>query len=321
MCVLRVSVSCVSCCRCEVCDYDQDDGRKTVSEQGVQRVTSKSKKETAQTEVQGPLRQTNTGAHENLTKGHRVRKTSQRRDARQVPKTHKTNTTNVCAQLLTHAVWCVSSVMWHVCAEGACACGWTTKDEAFAQRACNMHLPGQKTQQQQLLLLLQLHTQQQHTPHTHTPHTTHHTHHTHTHTTPTPHPHHTTPTPHPHHTHTTPTPHPHTTRTTHTRTRTHTPTPPHTDTLTKHAPKHHKSLVQWALCTRRFWREWYLQGQPVTDKEVGATRKRIATSFHFVFFSFNFHFAQNFSFSKHVVRRVMCNVCRIVCVMCVSCVC
>ena len=49
MCVLRVSVSCVSCCRCEVCDYDQDDGRKTVFEQGVQRVTSKSKKETAQT--------------------------------------------------------------------------------------------------------------------------------------------------------------------------------------------------------------------------------------------------------------------------------
>ena len=36
-------------CRCEVCDCDQDDNRKTVSEQGVQRVTSKSKKETAQT--------------------------------------------------------------------------------------------------------------------------------------------------------------------------------------------------------------------------------------------------------------------------------
>ena len=36
-------------CRCDVCDCDQDDGRKTVSEQGVQRVTSKSKKETAQT--------------------------------------------------------------------------------------------------------------------------------------------------------------------------------------------------------------------------------------------------------------------------------
>ena len=88
----------------EVCDCDQDDGRKTVSEQGVQRVTSKSKKETAQTQAQGPLRQTNTGAHENLTKGHRVRKTSARRNARQVPKTHKTNTTNVCAQLLT-ASW------------------------------------------------------------------------------------------------------------------------------------------------------------------------------------------------------------------------
>ena len=29
----------------KVCDCDQDDGRKTVSEQGVQRVTSKSKKE------------------------------------------------------------------------------------------------------------------------------------------------------------------------------------------------------------------------------------------------------------------------------------
>ena len=39
----------VKMCRCEVCDCDQDDGRKTVSEQGVQRVTSKSKKETAQT--------------------------------------------------------------------------------------------------------------------------------------------------------------------------------------------------------------------------------------------------------------------------------
>ena len=36
-------------CRCDVCDCDQDDGRKTVSEQGVQRITSKSKDETAQT--------------------------------------------------------------------------------------------------------------------------------------------------------------------------------------------------------------------------------------------------------------------------------
>ena len=33
-------------CRCDVCDCGQDDGRKTVSEQGVQRITSK---ETAQT--------------------------------------------------------------------------------------------------------------------------------------------------------------------------------------------------------------------------------------------------------------------------------
>ena len=33
-------------CRCDVCDCSQDDGRKTVSEQGVQRITSK---ETAQT--------------------------------------------------------------------------------------------------------------------------------------------------------------------------------------------------------------------------------------------------------------------------------
>ena len=94
----------VARCRCEVCDYDQDDGRKTVSEQGVQRVTSKSKKETAQTQAQGPLRQTNTGAHESLTKRHRVRKTSARGNARQVPKTHKTNTTNVCAQLLTQGL-------------------------------------------------------------------------------------------------------------------------------------------------------------------------------------------------------------------------
>ena len=61
-------------CRCEVCDCDQDDGRRTVSEQGVQRVTSKSKKETALTQAEGPLRQTNTGAHEKLTRGHRVRK-------------------------------------------------------------------------------------------------------------------------------------------------------------------------------------------------------------------------------------------------------
>ena len=52
-------------CRCDVCDCGQDDGRKTVSAQGVQRITSK---ETAQTKAQGPLRQTNTGAHENLTK-------------------------------------------------------------------------------------------------------------------------------------------------------------------------------------------------------------------------------------------------------------
>ena len=73
-------------CRCEVCDCDQDDGRNTVSEQGVQRVTSKSKKETAKKQAEGPLRQTNTGAHENLTKGHRLRKTSARRNARQVPK-------------------------------------------------------------------------------------------------------------------------------------------------------------------------------------------------------------------------------------------
>ena len=33
-------------CRCDVCDGSQDDGRKTVSEQSVQRITSK---ETAQT--------------------------------------------------------------------------------------------------------------------------------------------------------------------------------------------------------------------------------------------------------------------------------
>ena len=33
-------------CRCDVCDGSQDDGRKTVSEQNVQRITSK---ETAQT--------------------------------------------------------------------------------------------------------------------------------------------------------------------------------------------------------------------------------------------------------------------------------
>ena len=35
-----------ACCRCDVCDDSQDDGRKTVSEQSVQRITSK---ETAQT--------------------------------------------------------------------------------------------------------------------------------------------------------------------------------------------------------------------------------------------------------------------------------
>ena len=33
-------------CRCDVCDESQDDGRKTVSEPSVQRITSK---ETAQT--------------------------------------------------------------------------------------------------------------------------------------------------------------------------------------------------------------------------------------------------------------------------------
>ena len=33
-------------CRCDVCDGSQDDGRRTVSEQSVQRITSK---ETAQT--------------------------------------------------------------------------------------------------------------------------------------------------------------------------------------------------------------------------------------------------------------------------------
>ena len=36
-------------CRCDVCDYGQDDGHETVCEQGVQRITSKSKEETAQT--------------------------------------------------------------------------------------------------------------------------------------------------------------------------------------------------------------------------------------------------------------------------------
>ena len=54
-------------CRCDVCDYGQDDGRKTVSKQRVQRFTSKSEEETAQTQTQGPLRQTNTGAHEKPT--------------------------------------------------------------------------------------------------------------------------------------------------------------------------------------------------------------------------------------------------------------
>ena len=51
-------------CRCDVCDCGQDDGRKTVSEQGVQRITSKSKEETSQTQAQLPARQTHTGAHE-----------------------------------------------------------------------------------------------------------------------------------------------------------------------------------------------------------------------------------------------------------------
>ena len=36
-------------CRCDVCECGQDDGHETVSEQGVQRITSKSKEETAQT--------------------------------------------------------------------------------------------------------------------------------------------------------------------------------------------------------------------------------------------------------------------------------
>ena len=63
--VLRHNVALYLRCRCDVSDCGQDDGRKTVSEQGVQRITSK---ETAQTQAQGPLRQTNTGAHENLTK-------------------------------------------------------------------------------------------------------------------------------------------------------------------------------------------------------------------------------------------------------------
>ena len=98
-------------CRCDVCDSSQDDGRRTVSEQGVQCITSK---ETAQTQAQGPLRQTNTGSHENLTKGHRVRKTSARRNARQVPKIHQTNTTNVCAQLLTHSI-CYIFLFGNVC--------------------------------------------------------------------------------------------------------------------------------------------------------------------------------------------------------------
>ena len=68
--------------------------RMTVARQSLNRAYSVSK-ETAQTYAQGPLRQTNTGVHKNLTKGHRVRNTSARRNARQVPKTHKTNTTNV----------------------------------------------------------------------------------------------------------------------------------------------------------------------------------------------------------------------------------
>ena len=78
--------------------------RMTVARQSLNKaysVSHQNQKETAQTQAQGPLRQTNTGAQENLTKGHRARKTSARRNARQVPKTHKTNTTNVCAKLLT----------------------------------------------------------------------------------------------------------------------------------------------------------------------------------------------------------------------------
>ena len=44
---------------CDVmCDCGQDDGHETVSEQDAQR--------TAQTQAQGPLSQTNTGAHEKI---------------------------------------------------------------------------------------------------------------------------------------------------------------------------------------------------------------------------------------------------------------
>ena len=45
-CVRQSQTKVIDSCRCDVCDCGQDDGRKTVSEQGVQRITSK---ETSQT--------------------------------------------------------------------------------------------------------------------------------------------------------------------------------------------------------------------------------------------------------------------------------
>ena len=112
VCFFLMSCEPVRMCQCDVCHGSQDDGRKTVSEQGVPRITSK---ETAQTEAQEPLRQTNTDTHENLTKEHRVRKTSARRNARQVPKIHKTKTTKMCAQLLTECSGQICYAACHLC--------------------------------------------------------------------------------------------------------------------------------------------------------------------------------------------------------------
>ena len=78
--------------------------RMTVARESLNRAYSVShQRKLRRHKLKGPWGKQTRVYMKNLTKRHRVRKTSARRNARQVPKRHKTKTTNVCAQLLTHS--------------------------------------------------------------------------------------------------------------------------------------------------------------------------------------------------------------------------